>query len=96
MASSGSGGSTGSSHWVAIAIALITTIGTVIAAIIGYPQVVIKIEGQGQATGVALLQPTIDSLRDQATPTNMPVLTLRSTHVRINHMSEAHRAYGVA
>jgi len=23
-------------------------------------------------------------------------LTLRSTHVRINHMSEAHRAYGVA
>jgi len=24
------------------------------------------------------------------------LLTLRSTHVRINHMSEAHRAYGVA
>jgi len=27
---------------------------------------------------------------------NTNMLTLRSTHVRINHMSEAHRAYGVA
>jgi len=75
MASSGSGGNAGSSHWVGIAIALITAVGVVIAAIVGGPHVVVDIRDQGQATGVAQLQPTIDSLRDQATPTNMPVVT---------------------
>ena len=46
-------------------------------------------------------QDSIDIRKYRDIPMDLAVrinktLTLRSTHVRINHMSEAHRAYGVA
>ena len=61
MASSGSGGNAGSSHWVAIAIALITTIGVVIAAIVGGPHVVVILQDQGRATVIppTVIPPTV-------------------------------------
>jgi hypothetical protein len=69
MANSGSGGSSGNpAAWVLITVAIITAFGTVIGAIFG-PQVIVNIAQQGQATAVAQLQPTINSLQNLPTST---------------------------
>lgn len=61
----------GNSPWPAIIVAIITAAGVVLAAYFG-PQVIVNINQQGQATAIAVLQPTINSLRLE--PTSSPMI----------------------
>lgn len=73
---------------VTIFAALITSVGAVLAAFFG-PQVVVNINEQGKATAVAILQPTIESLRDE--PTWTPAIVEVTREVEITREVEVTR-----